>query len=340
MTSIPDAVPTPEAAPPTVTPATAAAKRPWPGWMVFDRAAVLLIGVCVGAAIGAAFVSESVRAPAPAPARAAAAAPRPQVVIAQDCPMPYPPHLMQALASGRPVTVGVFGDSFGVGVWAALHQMLPKGFQVIQYAKESTGFTRYASLNLEDKARGDLAGQPIDIAVIDFGANDTQGVYDGPRAYPLLSDGWKRAYAARMDRYVKLLRDQGAMVYWVGLPKMRRPEFDRQIEAMEVFYNERMTALGVPYFDVEPLSEDASGAFNVYLPDGPARKPRLMRANDGIHMTFAGYERIAGPVAARIQAYVAHAKAMATVDATPPAPRVPAPQGVAPHGAAPKSATS
>jgi hypothetical protein len=179
---------------------------------------------------------------------------------------------------------------------------------VIQYAKESTGFTRYASLNLEDKARGDVASQPVDIAVIDFGANDTQGIYDGAKAYPLLSDSWKQAYGARMDRYVKLLRDQGAMVYWVGLPKMRKPDYDRQIEDMEAFYNQRMTALGVPYFDVETLSEDPSGAFNIYLPDGPAQKPRLMRANDGIHMSFAGYERIAGPVAARIEAYVARAK--------------------------------
>jgi len=286
----------------------------------FDRAAVLLVGVGVGAMIGAAFVSEGAHAPTAAPTVVASPAPAQKAAAPTDCPMPFSPHLMQSLAAGQPVTVGVFGDSFGDGIWAAMHQMMPKGYQVIRFSKESTGFTRYASLNLEDNARSQIAGQPIDVAVIDFGANDTQGLYDGPKAYPLLSDGWKAAYGGRIDRYVTLLRQQGAMVYWLGLPKMRKPEFDRQISDMEAFYDQRMTALGVPYIGVEPLSVDASGSFNEYLPDGPSQKPRLMRANDGIHMSFAGYERIASPVVARIQDYVARARKMAAIDAPPPAP--------------------
>ena len=292
----------------------------------FDRAAVLLVGVGVGAMIGAAFVSESARAPTAAPTVMASAAPAQKAAAPVDCPMPVSPHLMQSLAAGQPVTVGVFGDSFGDGVWAAMRQMLPKGYQVIQFSKESTGFTRYASLNLEDTARSQLAGQPVDVAVIDFGANDTQGIYDGPKAYPLLSDGWKAAYGARIDRYVALLREQGAMVYWLGLPKMRKPEYDRQISDMEAFYEQRMTALGVPYIGVVPLSVDASGSFNEYLLDGPSQKPRLMRANDGIHMSFAGYERIASPVVARIEDYVARARKMAAIDAPPTSPTAPPPR--------------
>ena len=305
----------PAAAPETAAPATP--RRGSRVLSVFDRAAVLLVGVGVGAMIGAAFVSESVHAPAAAPAVVAGPAPAQKAAAPLDCPMPFSAHLMQSLAAGQPVTVGVFGDSFGDGVWAAMRQMLPKDYQVIRFSKESTGFTRYASLNLEDAVRSQVAGQPVDVAVIDFGANDTQGLYDGPKAYPLLSDGWKAAYGARIDRYVTLLRQQGAMVYWLGLPKMRKPEYDRQISDMEAFYDARMTALGVPYIGVEPLSVDASGAFNEYLPDGPSQKPRLMRANDGIHMSFAGYERIAQPVVARIEDYVARARKVAAIDAAP-----------------------
>ena len=282
--------------------------------LALDRAAVLLIGVAIGAMIGMAFVRESAHAPTrAAPVVVAATAP-PKSAAALDCPAPFAPHLLQTVAAGAPVTVAVFGDSFGDGVWAALHQMLPKTYQVLRYSKESTGFTRYASLNLEDAARSQISGKPLDIAVIEFGANDTQGIYEGTHAYPLLSDGWKQAYGARMDRYVRLLRQQGAMVYWVGLPKMRKPEYDRQISDMGAFYSQRMAALGVPYIGVEPLSVDADGDFNDYLPDGPKGSPRLMRANDGIHMTFAGYERIAAPVAERIQDYVARARAAALAD--------------------------
>jgi len=130
-----------------------------------------------------------------------------------------------------------------------------------------------------------------------------------------------------MDRFVNTLRDQGAMVYWVGLPVMRKPEFDSQISDMLAFYDARMTALGVPYIDVKALSEDANGEFNDYLPVAGSAEPRLMRANDGIHMTMAGYERIAQPVATRIQDYVTRARRFLQIDAPPPAPAVSASQG-------------
>jgi hypothetical protein len=315
------------AAPPTEAPETAAeaVATPRAAWLAMDRGAVLLIGVAIGVAIGAAFVREGARSTATPPAAVVAAAGAAPAVpkaafVGQDCPAPFSPHLLRTLAAGKPVTVAVFGDSFGVGVFAAMHEMLPKtDFQVIKFSRESTGFTRYGSLNLEDAMRGQIAAQPVDIAVVDFGANDTQGIYDGSHAYPLLSEGWKQAYGARMDRYVNLLRAQGTMVYWMGLPKMRKPDFDSQIAGMNAFYAQRMAALGVPYVGVEPLSVDAKGEFNQYLPDGPGQAPKQMRANDGIHMTFAGYERISAPVVERIQDYVARARVAAQVDAAAPA---------------------
>lgn len=327
----------PQSAPAAAALAEAAAARPGrtrPAWVMLDRAAVLLIGVVVGGMIGAAFVTQNggLAPAAKGPAVVAAkAAPPPRQTASLDCPTPFPPRLLQTLSSGQPITVGVFGDSFGDGVWAALYHLLPKNYRVMRFSKESTGFTRYASLNLEDSARSQVAGQPVDIAVIDFGANDTQGIYDGGRAWPLLSDGWKQVYGARMDRFVGVLRGQGAMVYWVGLPKMRKPQYDSQISDMLAFYDDRMTALGVPYIDVKALSEDANGEFNDYLPVPGASAPRLMRANDGIHMTMAGYERIAEPVAQRIEAYVARARAFISIDAPPPSPAVSAAQGPPSH---------
>jgi hypothetical protein len=319
----------PEIAPAPIAARPPAARPLLPAWLMLDRAAVLLIGVAVGAMIGYAFLSQNLPPPAKTPVTVAAAAPPAQISATLDCPIPFTPHLLQDISAGQPITVGVFGDSFGDGVWAALYHLLPKNYHVLRFSKESTGFTRYASDNLEDKEHDQLSGQPVDIAVIDFGANDTQGIYDGGHAFALLSDGWRRVYGARMDRFVSVLREQGAMVYWVGLPIMRKPEYDSQISDMLAFYDQRMTALGVPYIDVRKLSEDSSGAFNDYLPTPGSQDPKLMRANDGIHMTMAGYERIAAPVAARIQDYVTRAKATLAIDA----PATPAVSAAAAPGA-------
>ena len=104
------------------------------------------------------------------------------------------------------------------------------------YAERSTGFTRYRSLNLLDDIRAKLDRQPVDIAVISFGANDTQGIFDQGHGNAYMSEGWQRIVTERVSAVVQLLRDRGVMVYWVGLPKMRDPHFDADIQAMNQFY--------------------------------------------------------------------------------------------------------
>ncbi|CAN5129284.1 hypothetical protein BH11PSE2_BH11PSE2_11290 [soil metagenome] len=304
---------------------------------VLDRMLVLLIGIAVGVTIGFAFShtssvnastltkvsltraddKELAGAPTPKPARklprAEAIAAATAAGEAADCATPVSPRLLRTVARNEPVKIGVFGDSFGEGVWEALYWGLPKNqnYQVIKFAERATGFTRYRSMNLEEKVASDIAARPVDIAVISFGANDTQGISDGQHVYALLTPGWKAVYGERMARYVNLLREQGAMVYWIGLPKMRNPEFDAQVESMNQFFAERMEALNVPFLATTELSVDDAGAFNNYLVDRKTNEEKLMRANDGVHMTFAGYSRITAPLVQRIRAYVAHSKDVA-----------------------------
>jgi hypothetical protein len=236
--------------------------------------------------------------------------------------MPFQPRLLEAVAAGGKVRIGVFGDSFGDGVWAALYHQLPARdqFQVIKFSQQSTGFTRYASLNLEDHVSEQLATQPVDIAVISFGANDTQGVMHKGKFAPLLSSAWKDEIGARIDRYIGLLRKQGAIVYWVGLPVMKKPSFDADISGMNAFFADRMKRIDVPFINTRPMSVDGEGHYAAYLPEPGGQTPKLIRANDGIHMSMGGYQRLTGGLAERIKRYVTEARAHAARDgATLPA---------------------
>lgn len=319
-------------------------------WMVLaDRTAVLFLGVAAGVAIGLAFAyggqpwpdrsaavdvspgdkpaaeaqrpSADAAPPAPAggnPPVTAARGPLPQD-HAFEMAMPFQRQLLDTVASGRKVRVGVFGDSFGDGVWSALYRQLPAkaDYHVVKYSQQSTGFTRYASLNIEDHTAQQLAADgPVDIAVISFGANDTQGVWSGGKAAALLTPAWKQVIGERMEGLVRLLRSQGAMVYWVGLPRMRKDSFNADIQGMNVFYAEKMRQLGVPFIDTVPLSVDENGDYAPYLPDGPDRKRTLMRANDGIHMSMTGYVHITRGLADRIRNYVEAARQSAAGNAT------------------------
>lgn len=311
-------------------------------WLALvDRTAVLFLGVAAGAAIGFAFAGG--RAPAPRAAPPAIAPPpptgptpvrdagrpaapgtpaAPEVAAALECAMPFQQQLLKTVTAGARVRIGVFGDSFGDGVWSGLARLLPAkgGYDVVKFSQQATGFTRYKSLNLEEHARAQLGDAPIDVAVVSFGANDTQGVIDRDGHYAaLMSPGWQKEIGARVDAFVAVLRAHGAMVYWVGLPRMRKESFDADIANMNAFYIGRMRALGVPFIDTRPYASDAMGQYAAYLPDPVDGHETLMRAQDGIHMSMTGYVWITRALAGRIRAYVDAARTMAGVTPQPTA---------------------
>jgi len=309
--------------------------------LVLDRTAVLFVGVALGVMIGLAFASHAPAPPrdAPAVAAASAAAPAAQAPVIQvtetrgaDCAVPFQARMLQNLAHGGQVNVAVFGDSFGDGVWAALYRRLPKSdhYNVVKFSQEATGLTRYDLATLEDRTTAQLASQPVDVAVIDFGANDMRGIVQDGHVYQLFTPAWRTAYGQRIDRLVALLRSRGAVVYWVGLPKMRDAAYDQDVAQINAFLSEHMAGLGVPFIDTQPLSVDQTGSFNAYLPAPGGTEPRLMRANDGIHMTMAGYELITAPLVDRIQAYVAQSKKAAAALSPVPAGAQPTQAGAQP----------
>ncbi|MGE3692375.1 MAG: GDSL-type esterase/lipase family protein [Novosphingobium sp.] len=269
---------------------------------LLDRTAVLFIGIGVGATIAAAFAQGDASG-----SRAAGDPPRATMAAARSCPtgVQLAPHLMRTIRQGKNIEIGVFGDSFGEGIWAGLYNDLrdDPDFVVHRFSKQSTGFTRYSSLNLLDDARQKIAAQPVDIAVINFGANDTQDIYDQGRLMPYMSPDWQRVVGERVKAYVELFRSQGASVVWVGLPRMRKPSFDGQIQQMNRFYADLMCDLKVPFIDTLPKSIDRQGAYSEYLKPADGGEPVKARAADGIHMSMTGYRILIADMTANIRQF-------------------------------------
>jgi hypothetical protein len=307
---------------------------------LLDRTAILFLGIAAGAAIGFAFASggkgpeTALLAPDTAPVTAvsttiapppptAEAAPAPgqarplEGVVAEPVAMPPPPdapagQLLDSLRDGNVVRVGVFGDSFGDGVWSALYRLLPAkdGYRVVKYSQPSTGFTRYRRLNLEEHDESQLGADRVAVAVIAFGANDVQGVCDGARCGALMSATWQDIIGHRIESYVAMLRRHGASVYWLGMPAMRDPAFDGDTTRMDAFYAETMQRLGVPFIDIRPFTVDGDGRYQAYYADADGA-PKLLRALDGVHMSMNGYLRISKGLAERIRSTVQAARTAA-----------------------------
>ena len=309
--------------------------------LLLDRTAVLFLGVAAGVAIGYAFgtgnqtkqavsiapeaapvVAPPQLAPPPPTTATSPTAPAPRAAVAQTPddakPVVDPPseQITDKVKNGGQVHVGVFGDSFGDGVWTALYRLLPAkaGYRVDKYSQQSTGFTRYRRLDLEQHDDQQIDGQSLDVAVIAFGANDAQGVCDGGHCGALMSKFWQKVIAARVEAYVAMLRRHGATVYWVGLPVMRDAAFDTDARAMDEFYRALMAQLSVPYIDIRPLTIDDQGRYQAYYIDRDGG-PKLLRAGDGVHMSMNGYIRVTQGLAARIRATVAAAKSGPDIEA-------------------------
>jgi uncharacterized protein len=232
--------------------------------------------------------------PEPEAAQPVEAAPAPQPVVAmQDA------SVLKAKAGS--LRIGVFGDSMGDGVWAALYREFrdAPGVTVTKFSEVSTGLSRYDYVNIQAKTTRQLGENAVDVAVVVFGTNDAQGIDDGATVHPFGSEGWKVAYGKRIDDLVGLFRSRGVVVYWVGMPRMKREGFDGRMALINEVAAARMKALGVPYLETVSLTSDADGDYMPYADVGGRR--RLMRANDGIHMSMDGYLRIAEPVEAAIR---------------------------------------
>jgi hypothetical protein len=227
---------------------------------------------------------------------------------------------------GRAMTIGVFGDSLADGLWQGLYRHLRKAdaMEVVRFSKPSTGLTRYDYIDVQAQTESQLAERHVDIAVVLFGTNDEQGILEDGKVYGFGTPAWRAAYGARIDALVALFRGQGAAVYWVGLPKMEGAVFDTKAGVLNDLLRERSVALGVPFIATVPATVDEHGGYDAYLATPGQAHRQLMRARDGIHMTPAGYFRMAAPVAERIRADLAAAPAAVLTSASAPAQSAPA----------------
>ncbi len=264
----------------------------------------LLIGITIGLALtpdGRAWLREPTLLLGSS-ANASASAPKAVTALSvgsDAAPIVTP--LMDRIAGGQ-LRVGVFGDSMADGLWAGLYRELrdTPGVTVTKFSEVSTGLSRYDYVDIQAKTERQISEQPVDVAVIMFGTNDTQGISIDGRVHAFGAEDWKATYGQRIDDLVTMLRARDVAVYWVGLPRMKRDSFDQKITIINGVVATRMAALNVPFIPTIAETSTAAGAYDAYLLDPESGQRQLMRANDGIHMSMAGYLRLSGPVVARL----------------------------------------
>lgn len=201
--------------------------------------------------------------------------------------------------------VVVMGDSLGDGMWAGLYHVLrqDRRFNVIKKSRVATGFSRHDYYDWNAAVHEIAAETRIDIAVVVMGTNDRQPIVENGARHALFDDNWREIYKRRVDDFTATLKDTGARIYWLELPVMRSPRFGADMESFNEIFEDRSRANGVTFVSTDGLATGADGGYTAYGPDRSGRT-RLLRAEDGIHFTMAGYELLGDKVADAILADV------------------------------------
>ena len=142
------------------------------------------------------------------------------------------------------------------------------------------------------------------VTVMLFGGNEKQNMrYQGKSLEPF-SKEWVAEYARRVSGAIDITTEVGGQVVWVGLPIMRSAKFSETVRTLNAIYT-RVCAdhPGATYVDGYTLFADDAGGYSAYLLDSAGRR-KLMRADDGIHMTNAGGDRAAEAVMEALSAGV------------------------------------
>jgi len=188
----------------------------------------------------------------------------------------------------------VLGDSLSDGVWAGLYNSFRKNknIKVLRKTKPSTGFVRVDFYDWNARLGQILTKTTIDVAVVMMGANDRQTIVTKSGRYRPGSERWREIYASRVDEFIRQLKTQGARIYWVGLPITRQKKFSRHMRILNEIFAERARVNNIVFVDIWNDFTNAKGNYSANGKDIKGRM-RKLRANDGVHFTMRGYQKLA-----------------------------------------------
>jgi len=194
----------------------------------------------------------------------------------------------------RPQTIRLFvvGDSLADGLWAGLyrHFIREPRIKVIRETLNSSGFTAYDWQSRLEKL---LRTGKVDIIVAQMGTNDHQRLIRRKRPLPSFkSPEWMEAYRGRVEQFMMAMKDAKVAAFWVGLPVMRKKQFNADSQMLNDIYRSVAQKLDVPFVSTWSVTSGPAGEFVAFFRDESGRRRRL-RADDGIHFTEKGYDRVA-----------------------------------------------
>ncbi len=221
----------------------------------------------------------------------------------------------------------VIGDSQAQGIAAGLQWLYRRDptHRVLDRSKISTGLTSRSVYDWPAAVHTLAANETADVAVIMFGANDRPPVRVDGHVDAGLLQSFQAVYSARVRDIVQTLTHAHIAVIWVGHPIVRDPAYAEDMVLLNRIFSDAAVPAGAVFMPLWDTFLGPDHGYSAYGPGIDGQTVRL-RADDGVHLTTAGYQIAAKQLQPLIDASApsqagGHATASAAAPATvqPPA---------------------
>ncbi|MGI4950273.1 MAG: SGNH/GDSL hydrolase family protein [Janthinobacterium lividum] len=195
-----------------------------------------------------------------------------------------------ALAQEAQARTLVFGDSQAQGLAAGFQRFYraDKEQRILDRSKISTGLAR-PSFDWPAQARLLATTEHADVAIALFGANDRPNVRANGHVDENLLRRFTDGYAARVTEIMQAFRQSGTPLVWVGHPIVRDPAYAEDIALLNDIFADCAATEGATFVPTSDAFKGPDGAYTPYGRGLDGQTVRL-RADDGVHMTPAGYD--------------------------------------------------
>jgi hypothetical protein len=204
----------------------------------------------------------------------------------------------RAVTADKPLRLYIAGDSMDQVFGSSLVN-LSEATGLVKAKNDyrvSSGLTRPDFFDWPQRLVDQIVDYRPDAVAVLFGANDGQDVYHDGKVLKVGTKAWQEVYAERVGEAMDILTKGGRRVYWVGNPIMKDFGYRERIAMMNHVYEaEAARHPGVTFVSTWRLMSDEKGSYAEYLKDANGDSI-LMRAPDGIHLSRAGGDRMAGLV--------------------------------------------
>jgi len=200
--------------------------------------------------------------------------------------------------NAQKLRVVVVGDSLAAGIgYFAERVFKPFFVDVVKQGRISTGLARPDYFDWQRQMQVIVDRYRPDLTIVMVGENDNQALRNaaGREETPVGTFDWPRAYAERVEDFMRLATSKGARVVWVGLPIVSDEGRWGIVERQNTVFDRSAAAFNdVTYLDTWDMFESPDGGYTAYYrSDGEVE---LIRESDGLHFNAAGYELLARAV--------------------------------------------